>query len=481
MSDSNLDLQLYIAGEWLGVEGRQAEEVLNPASGGVIGYLPHATPADLDLALISSQEAFVHWSAMSAIDRSQILRKAAELLRQRQKQIAANMSLEQGKPLAESMLEVIISAEVFEWAAEEGRRAYGRVVPGRSPGWRHTVLKQPIGVTAAFTPWNFPALIPARKIAGALGAGCTCIIKAAEETPASTLALARALHDAGLPKGVLNVVFGTPALVSEHLISSPIVRKVSFTGSVEVGRRIAALAAAGVKPCTLELGGHAPVLIFDDVDVARVAAIAVAAKFRNAGQVCVSPTRFYVQERIYPEFVEAMSAQASALKLGFGLEPNTRMGPLANPRRLAAMSSLVADAVAKGAVVQTGGKRADELGFFFQPTVLTGLSADARVMTEEPFGPLAMVMPFSSEGEAIALANALPFGLAAYAFTANADRITRLSESIESGMLGINTFQIAAAETPFGGVKDSGYGAEGGTEGLEAYLCAKYVAQAPAA
>ncbi|MDB5916591.1 MAG: NAD-dependent succinate-semialdehyde dehydrogenase [Massilia sp.] len=476
-----LDLKLYIAGEWLGQQGRQTEAVINPATGTSLGLLPHASTADLDKALESSEVAFARWRNMSALDRSHILRKAAGLLRERQHRIASIMSLEQGKTLAEAMLEVIISAEVFEWAAEEGRRAYGRVVPGRFSGWRNTVLRQPIGVTAAFTPWNFPALIPARKIAGALGAGCTCIIKAAEETPGCTIELARALHDAGLPAGVLNVVFGVPETVSSHLIGSPVVRKVTFTGSVPVGRHIAALAAAGVKPATLELGGHAPVLVFDDVDVERVARLAVVGKYRNAGQVCVSPTRFYVDEKIHDAFVEAFTRAACALRIGSGLDPASDMGPLANPRRVAAMQALVENARQGGATVTTGGHAGESEGFFFQPTVLTGLAADARVLSEEPFGPLAMIVPFASESEAIAQANALPFGLAAYAFTANADRITRLADQVDSGMLGVNTFLIASAETPFGGVKDSGYGAEGGTEGLDAYLTNKYVAQAPAA
>ncbi|RJG22061.1 NAD-dependent succinate-semialdehyde dehydrogenase [Massilia cavernae] len=481
MSVPSLDLKLYIAGEWLDARGRQTEEVINPATGLSLGQLPHASAADLDTALESSEAAFLKWRAMSALERGQILRTAAGLLRQRQHHIATIMSLEQGKTLAESMLEVLISAEVFEWSAEEGRRAYGRVVPGRFPGWRNTVLRQPIGVTAAFTPWNFPALIPARKITGALGAGCTCIIKAAEETPACTIELARALHDAGLPPGVLNVVFGVPATVSEHLISSPVVRKVSFTGSVAVGRHIAGLAAQGVKPATLELGGHAPVLVFDDVDVQRVARAAVAGKYRNAGQVCVSPTRFFVHEKIYREFAAAFSDAAGSLRLGSGLDPQTGMGPLANPRRVAAMESLVEDARAGGAKVSAGGAPGGSEGFFYKPTVLTDIDPGARVMSEEPFGPLALIIPFASEEQAIAQANALPFGLAAYAFTSNADRITRLADHIESGMLGINTFLIASAETPFGGVKDSGYGAEGGTEGLDAYLTSKYVAQAPAA
>lgn len=479
MNSRPWDLHLYINGEWLGTERRLTQDVLNPSTGEVLGRLPHATTADLDLALSSAQAAFLKWREMPALTRGHVLRKAAHLIRERSDQIATTMTLEQGKTLAESRFEVAVSADVFEWNADEARRSYGRIIPAREAGWRQSVLKVPLGVAAAFTPWNFPAMLPARKIAGALAAGCACIIKPSEETPASALALARALHDAGLPPGVLNVVFGVPGEVSERLINSPIVRKVSFTGSVQVGRHIAALAAAGVKPCTLELGGHAPVLVFDDVDVDRAATMSVASKLRNAGQVCISPTRFYVHKRSYAAFVERFSLVAGSWNVGCGTLAQTQMGPLANPRRVAAMTELVDDAVSRGATITTGGASSGP-GFFYKPTVLTGLNGDCRVMKEEPFGPLAVILPFEDEDEAIARANSLPYGLAAYAFTANADRVIRLGDRIEAGMLGINTFAIASAETPFGGVKDSGYGIEGGIEGLEAYLATKFVAQAPA-
>jgi succinate-semialdehyde dehydrogenase/glutarate-semialdehyde dehydrogenase len=475
-----MNLHLYINGEWLGSEGRKTEDLLNPATGEALGKLPHATENDLMLALQSAQAAFPQWRDTPALARANILRKAAQAIRERSEQIAAIMSLEQGKTLTEARIEVTVAAEVFEWYADEGRRTYGRLIPSREPGGRNLALKEPLGVVAAFTPWNFPAMLPARKIAGALAAGCTCIIKPSEETPASALELARALHDAGLPPGVLNVVFGVPAEVSEFLIRSPIVRKVSFTGSVPVGRHIATLAAAGIKPATLELGGHAPVLVFDDVDPARAAKLCAMSKFRNAGQVCISPTRFFVQRKSYAAFAEHMAAAASALKVGPGTAAGSQMGPLANARRVAALQGLVDDAVSRGAKVLAGGEPIPGPGFFFKPTVLTDLGDDCRLLTEEPFGPVAMVIPFDDENEAIEKANALPYGLAAYAFTANADRIIRLGNRIESGMLGINTFAIAHAETPFGGVKDSGYGLEGGIEGIEAYMGTKFIAQASA-
>ncbi|MFC7518089.1 NAD-dependent succinate-semialdehyde dehydrogenase [Herbaspirillum sp. GCM10030257] len=479
MNSSILPLHLYINGEWIGCEARKFENLLNPATGDALGKLPHATQDDLTQALESARAAFPQWRDTPAVKRGAILRRAAQMIRERGEHIATLMSLEQGKTVTEARIEVNVAAEVFEWCADEGRRAYGRLIPAREPGWRQSVLKEPIGIVAAFTPWNFPAMLPARKIAGSLAAGCTCIIKPSEETPCSALELARALHDAGLPKGVLNMVFGVPGEVSEFLIRSPIVRKVSFTGSVPVGRHIAALAAAGIKPVTLELGGHAPVLVFDDVDPVRVAHASAASKFRNAGQVCISPTRFFVQRKAYAAFVDTFARAAAALKVGTGTDPGTQMGPLANPRRVAALAALVEDAVACGAKVATGGRPIEGCGFFFQPTVLTDLPADCRVMREEPFGPIALVMPFDDEEEAIARTNELPFGLAAYAFTGSADRIIRLGNRIETGMLGVNTFSIAGAETPFGGAKDSGYGLEGGMEGLEAYMGTKFVAQAP--
>lgn len=474
------ELQLFIGGEWRSGEGRKHESVLNPSSGQILGELPHATVADLDDALSDADRAWRVWRGTTAAYRGNLLRKAAGLLRERADQLAGMIAAEQGKTVAEARMEVLGSAEVVEWCGDEARRLYGRVIPARESGWRQVVLRQPVGVVAAFTPWNFPMMIPARKIAASLATGCTCIIKPSEETPAGVLGIARALQDAGLPAGVLNVVFGVPAEVSTHLIRSPLVRKVTFTGSVPVGRLIASLAAEQAKPVTLELGGHAPVLVFDDVDIARTAKACAVGKFRNAGQVCTSPTRFYVQRTVYAAFVEALAEASRAIATGPATDGTSAMGPLASERRVAAMQSLVDDALSTGASLACGGNRLPRDGFFFAPTVLHDLPPQARVLSEEPFGPLALVMPFDTEADAVAAANALPYGLAAYAFTNDAGRVVRLSEEIETGMLGINSFILAGPDTPFGGVKDSGYGSEGGTEGMEAYLVTKYVAQAPA-
>ena len=479
MASDRIDLSLYIAGEWLTGAGRRSEPLLDPASGEAIGELPHASPADLDKALEAAETAWPKWRATSALERARILKKAADLIRERQEAIARLLTMEEGKTLGEARLEIAVTADFFEWFAEEGKRAYGRVVPPRTPGWRQTMLKEPVGVCALFSPWNFPGVTPARKVAAALAAGCTCILKPSEETPATGLALARALHDAGLPPGVLNIVFGVPAEVSTHLINSPVVRKISFTGSVPVGRQLAAMAAqAGAKRTTMELGGHAPVLVFDDVDAVHAGTMAVAGKYRNAGQICVSPTRFYVHERVHDRFVETFIQQSQALKVGPGLDPDSKMGPLANPRRVEAMEAFVADAQAKGAKVRTGGNRIGNRGFFFEPTVLTDVPADARVMHDEPFGPLAAITTFADESEAIARANALPFGLAAYTFTRDHDRATRVADRLETGLVGLNTFVVSLPETPFGGVKESGYGSEGGAEGLDAYHVTKFVMHA---
>lgn len=474
------ELQLFINGEWRRGEGRVHEPVMNPSTAQALGELPHASAHDLDDALSSANRAWSEWRLTTGTHRGGLLRKAAALLRERVDGLSEAIALEQGKTLPEARHEVLGSAEVFEWCGDEARRLYGRVIPAREPGWRQLVLKQPVGVVAAFTPWNFPMMIPARKIAASLAAGCACVIKPSEETPAGVIGIAQALQDAGLPPGVLNVVFGVPAQVSRHLIASPVVRKVTFTGSVPVGRIIAGLAAEHVKPVTLELGGHAPVLVFDDVDVLRTARACAAGKFRNAGQVCTAPTRFYVQRAVQSAFVEAFAQAASAITTGSATDGASGMGPLASERRVAAMQSLVDDATARGARLACGGQRLPRDGFYFAPTVLHELPPPARVLSEEPFGPLALVLPFDTEDEAIAAANALPYGLAAYAFTNDASRIVRLSARVESGMLGINTFILAGADSPFGGVKDSGYGSEGGIEGIEAYLVTQYLAQAPA-
>jgi succinate-semialdehyde dehydrogenase/glutarate-semialdehyde dehydrogenase len=468
-------LRLFIDGEWVDAGARQTQTVTNPATGERIGDLPLASKADLDRALYMAQKAFASWRKTSPYERSKVLRKAADLIRERADHIATQLTLEEGKTFAESRIEVMASADTFDWYGEEGRRAYGRIVPTRVPGQRHYVMKEPVGVVAAFTPWNFPALTPARKIAGALGAGCSCIIKPAEETPSTALALARALADAGLPNGVLNVVFGVPAEVSGYLIASPVVRKISFTGSTAVGKHLIKLAADGMKRTTMELGGHAPVIVFDDVDPAKVASACVPFKFRNSGQVCISPTRFYVHDKVYDEFVDSFIEQVKTMKVGNGLDADSKMGPLANGRRVEAMERLVADGRQNGAQVRAGGERIGNAGNFWQPTVVTEVPNSARMMNDEPFGPLAIINRFEAFDDMVAEANRLPYGLAAYAFTESNRNAAAISEALESGMVGVNNFMISMPEVPFGGVKDSGHGSEGGIEGLEAYLSTKLV------
>jgi succinate-semialdehyde dehydrogenase/glutarate-semialdehyde dehydrogenase len=474
------DVLLHIGGEWRAARGGRTIEVINPATEEVIGKLAHAGTDDLDEALDHAAKGFAVWRKMPAYDRSKVLRKAAELVRERADDIARLMTMEQGKPVGEARLEIMGSADVIDWFAEEGRRAYGRVIPNRVPGVYQLSLREPVGVVAGFTPWNFPMSQAVRKISAALAAGCAFILKGPEETPASCAELVRAYVDAGVPAGVVQLVFGVPAEISEYLIPHPVVRKISFTGSTVVGKHLASLAGAHMKRATMELGGHAPCLVFNDADLDAAATILAANKFRNAGQVCVAPTRFIVQEGVYAPFLEKFVAKCEALKLGNGLEAGTTMGPLANPRRIAAMEAFVADAVGKGAKLATGGTRVGNKGYFFAPTVLTDIPAEARVLHEEPFGPLALFMPFGGFEEAIAEANRLPYGLAAYAYTRSAATATALGASIEAGMVAINHHGLALPETPFGGVKDSGYGSEGGAEGLEPYMVTKFVTQASA-
>ena len=475
------ELKLFIGGEWVSGGGRKTQPVINPATGETLGELPHANAEDLDRALEAAQAGFSKWRALAPHERGKILKKAADLIRERTDQIARIATLEEGKTLTEAKWEAGLAAEIFEWYAEEGRRAYGRVLPQRTPGVRMTVVKEPVGPVAAFAPWNFPLGNPARKIGSALGAGCSCIVKPAEETPASALEIVKCLVDAGLPKGVLSVVFGVPAFVSTHLISSPIIRAVHFTGSVPVGKQLMKLAADGMKRTTMELGGHGPVLVFDDVDLEQVLDLSVGAKYRNAGQVCVSPTRYYVHESIYQKFVEGFSARAKNWKVGDGLDAATKMGPMANPRRISAMDMFVSDARSHGGKVGAGGTTTKvdgrPNGFYFTPTVLSDVPESARIMNEEPFGPVAIINPFSDFDAVIKAANRLPYGLAAYAFTRSSKRVNLLGEQLEAGMIGINSYQIAVPESPFGGVKESGHGSEEGIEGLEACLVTKFITE----
>jgi succinate-semialdehyde dehydrogenase / glutarate-semialdehyde dehydrogenase len=465
------DLQLFIRGEWKSMDG---QPVINPADESVIGTVPHAGRAELDAALAAATEGFRVWRNTSAAKRADIILRAARLIRERVEDMAVAMTLEQGKPVAEARLEVLRGCDIVEWDATEGRRVYGRVIPGE-PGMRHTVLRQPVGVVAAFSPWNFPLASPARKVAGALSAGCSIILKASEETPAGAVQLVRAFNDAGVPPGVVNLVFGTPSEISEYLIPQAAVRLVTFTGSIAVGKRLAAMAGGHMKPAIMELGGHAPVIVCEDVDPIKTAATSVLGKTRNAGQVCVSPTRFFVHTAIYERFATAFAEKAAAVKVGDGLDPANQMGPLANPRRLEAMDAFVADAKAKGARLLAGGARLGNRGYFFPLTILADVPEDARAMREEPFGPLALLSPVRTLDEAIERANALPYGLAAYGFTHSASNAERLAEGVEAGNISINHFVASIAETPFGGVKESGFGREGGTEGLQCYTVAKNV------
>ena len=471
------DLGLFIDGQWLNGSGRKGEDVLNPATGKTLAHLPHASAADLDAALAAAAKGFAAWKATSAYDRSKIMRKAADLLRERHDHVAKVMVQEQGKVYPEARAEVLGSCEIIEWYAEEGRRTYGRIVPGRAKGVRQLVVQEPVGIVAAFTPWNFPTLTPVRKIAGALAAGCSIILKASEETPGACVELVKCFADAGLPAGVLNLVFGVPANVSEHLIASNSVKKVSFTGSIPVGKHLAALAAKGMKKATMELGGHSPVVVFADADAEKAADTIAAFKYRNAGQVCISPTRFYVQENSYKKFLARFTEYAKGIKLGDGLEKGTTMGPLANPRRLDAMESFVNDAKARGGKIVTGGSRHGNQGYFFQPTVVTDVPDDSKIMTEEPFGPVAPIVTFKTFDEVIERANSLPFGLASYAFTTSASTAAALGDQLQSGMVGVNSVAISTPETPFGGIKESGYGSEGGIEGLHAYMNTKFISQ----
>ncbi|MBP5857470.1 NAD-dependent succinate-semialdehyde dehydrogenase [Marivibrio halodurans] len=466
------DLHLYIGGEWR----KTATDlpVLNPATEEEIGRLPHAETSDLDDALTAAQDGFRIWSRTAPRDRADIILKASALMRERQEDIARAITAEHGKPLAQARLEVIRGCEFFEWDAGEAVRTYGRVIPS-ARGIRYIVHHQPIGVVLGLSPWNFPMSQPARKIAGALASGCSIILKAAEETPAGALHIAKAFHDAGLPAGVLNLVFGTPADISDHLIRQEPVRLVAFTGSTAVGRHLTTLASNHMTRVLMELGGHAPVIVCEDTDAKRAAVSGAVRKYRNAGQVCTSPTRFFVHESLFEPFLETFVKRAAATTVGNGAEPGVEMGPLANERRVPALAELVEDARAKGADLRTGGSRIGNVGYFFEPTVLANVPDDARVMREEPFGPLAVINPVASLDEAIERANAVPFGLAAYGFTNRADYADRMTDEVEAGNLSINTLEASLPETPFGGVKSSGYGREGGTEGLENYMIVKNI------
>lgn len=471
------ELALFIAGQWVHGDGRATLPVIDPATEATLGALPVARSEDLDAALDAAARGFAAWRGSGPVERARVLRRAADTMRARRDRIASLITLELGKPWPEAQREVDTAAEMFEWAAEEARRLYGRIIPARRPGTRQLVMLEPFGPVAAFAGWNAPAITPSRKISGALAAGCSVVIKPSEETPAVALEIARALDEAGLPAGVLNVVFGDPAAISHRLLDSPVTRMVTFTGSTQIGRRIAEHAGRGLKRATLELGGHAPVLVFGDVDPEAVARAAVAAKYRNAGQVCTSPTRFHVHESIVERFSAAFVDAVRALRVGDGFDDGTQMGPLGNERRIAAMQAMVDDARARGLHVATGGERIGRRGYFWQPTVITGFDDACRAANVEPFGPLALIRPFATPDEAIAQANRLPFGLTAYAFTSDLAIAGALADQVESGVVCINEWTASFPETPFGGVHDSGLGSEGGSEGIQAFLRVKCVRQ----
>lgn len=471
-------LELLIAGRWVGAGGRKTIPVHNPATGAVLAELPCATEADLDEALAAASKGFSQWRRVLANERARVLRRAADLMRERREYLATLVTLELGKPIAEARLEIEQAAGMFEWNAEEGRRAYGRVIPSRAENIHQFAVKEPVGPIAAFSPWNAPTITPSRKISGALAAGCSVVIKPAEETPATALAIGKVLIEAGLPEGVLSIVFGDPVLISKKLIESPIIRGITFTGSTQVGKQLAGLAVRDMKRMTLELGGHAPVVIFDDINVDAVAKAAATAKYRNAGQVCTSPTRFYVHESIHDQFVKKFAEVAKTIDVGDGFDPATTMGPLAHARRVEAMESFVADARTRNIEIAAGGGRCGNQGFFFQPTLLVNIDNDSMAANVEPFGPLASTTPFSTFDEVVTLANRLPFGLAAYAMTNSLKRAKEISGAIESGNVILNHWQVSLPETPFGGHKDSGVGLEGGIEGLQAFQNTKFVSQA---
>lgn len=462
--------QLLIAGQWQDAADGRTLPVYNPATGAEIGRVAHAGRADLDRALAAAQAGFEAWRAVPALQRQKTLRRAAQIFRERADETAAMLTQEQGKPLAEARIETLAAADIIDWFADEGMRIYGRIVPPRAASTLQMVLKDPVGPVAAFTPWNFPINQVVRKTAAALASGCSILVKAAEETPASPAALIRAFVDAGVPAGAVGLVYGNPAEISSYLIPHPVIRKVTFTGSTAVGKQLAALAGQHMKRATMELGGHAPVIVCEDADLELAVKAAGTAKFRNAGQVCISPTRFLVHDSVHDEFVAALTRHAASLKVGNGLAEGTQMGPLANPRRLAAMQEFVGDALQRGATLATGGQRLGDAGNFFAPTVLSDVPLEAKVFNDEPFGPVAAVRRFKELDEAIAEANRLSYGLAGYAFTRSLKNAHQLTQRVEVGMLWINQPALPTAEMPFGGIKDSGHGTEGGPEAIEAYV-----------
>ncbi|MGC4933406.1 NAD-dependent succinate-semialdehyde dehydrogenase [Gordonia sp. DT30] len=467
-------------GQWVAASDNGTFAVVDPATETLVADVARATPDDVEAAIAGARKGFDRWRDTDAWERSAVLRRAAGLIRERVEEIAALMTAEQGKPLGEARGETLAAADQYDWYADEARRIYGRIVDGHGPGKNIYVRREPVGVVAAFSTWNFPALLASRKIAPALAAGCAVIVVPAEETPLTTLAVVGALVDAGVPAGVVQTLTGDGAQISEQLVASPVIRKVSLTGSVPVGRAVLRAAAENITDVVLELGGHAPVLVFADADIEQAATACVAAKFRNAGQVCASPSRFFVQEDAFAEFIDHFVTATRALVVGDGRDPRTNVGPLTNSRRIDAAEALIADATRAGASVAVGGHRAPgfEKGHFFSPTVLADVPHTAAIMRDEPFAPVAPLTSFRTFEEAIELANSTEFGLASYVFTSDLNTAMSASRSIEAGMVAVNHMALATAEAPFGGVKKSGFGREGGAEGVADYTTVKYVSVA---
>ncbi len=477
MKDKYISTKLFINGSWVDSVKNETINILNPATEDFIGVVSHARKEDLDLALNSAQKGFLTWKKFSAFERSKIMRKAADILKSRTKDIAKLMTIESGKPIADAEIELGMGIDQIEWFAEEGRRAYGRIIPSRSKTVNQFVFKEPVGVVAAFTPWNWPVQQTARKIAPALASGCSIIVKGPEETPTSTAEFVKAFDEAGIPKGTLNLVFGIPSEISEYLIPHPIVKKVTFTGSTKVGKQLMSLAGRYMKKVTMELGGHSPAIIWEDADIETAANTLVGTKFRNAGQICISPSRFLVHKKVYEKFLNLFVANVRSIKVGNGLEDDIKMGPLIHEKRLQTIEKLVKDAVDRGANIVTGGKRIGNKGYFFEPTVLTEVSTDSKLMNEEPFGPLAPISSFDHLDDALDEANRLEYGLAAYVYTNNLKLAQELGSNIESGQISINHHGLGLVENPFGGVKGSGVGSEMGAEGIEPYLNVKFISQ----
>ena len=466
----------FFGGEWTGADGGGTIDVTNPASGQVIGRVPRCGRAETARAIEAAHEAFLALRKTTALKRADMLMRLHDLVLEHREALAQLLTMEQGKPLSEARAEVGGSAAYVRWFAEEARRVYGDVVPSPVASRRILVIKEPVGVVGAITPWNFPSSMIARKLSPAIAAGCTIVIKPAEFTPFSGLAWGILCEMAGFPKGAVNILTGDAAEIGKELCENPLVRKITFTGSTRVGKILLEQAAAGVKKVSMELGGNAPFIVFDDADIDKAIEGGMAAKFRNAGQTCVCTNRFYVADAIHDRFVERLTATSAAMKVGDGTQEGTVVGPLINEAALGKVEELVADAVGKGGRVTTGGKRHALGGTFYEPTVIAGASLDMRFTTEEIFGPVAPVYRFSTETEAVAMANATDYGLAAFVYTSDLGRAFRMMEGLKYGLIGINEGVIATPEAPFGGVKQSGLGKEGGYQGIADYLDEKYVA-----